>query len=135
MQNIGGFASKGLSSQFKTCIDSDQGILSAFSAFGTQLNIPEAIHQQMERYVCHLYGTKDVRGQSLSEIRWTLFAQKGKECRQLPPTKATFLPHTPRAYYASITWKRSTEPMPEMPPATDFCWEEVDGHLSPVPCT
>ena len=69
------------------------------------------------------------------ELRWMLFAQKSKECQQLPPTLGTLVPRASRAYFMVLVWKSLTEPCPLVPPAIDYFWEPVDGSLKPVFCT
>jgi len=133
--NTGSFATKGLKSQFRAFLASDDAILDAFSRFGNETFVPSDIHKQMERYTCLLYRPTNDRQESLKELRWTLFARSGKEGTQLPPTVGTLIPHTNRAYYNALLCKKSTVPCPLLPPPTDFSWAEHDGNLAPVFCT
>ena len=134
MDNTGSFAGKGVLSHFKTFMQADDEILKAFTAFGLTQELPTYILDQMERYLCLLYKTSDISENSVRELRWALFAQKGKECQQLPPTRGTLVSHTCRAYYMALVWKLSKTPCPKIPAPTDYCWESVEGQLKLVFC-
>lgn len=73
-----------------------------------------------------------VTSESVKELRWALFAQNGKEGRQLPFTLGTLKPHIRRASYMALVWNLSIKPNPSIPPATNFSLEQQDGHLVPV---
>lgn len=132
--NTGSFAGKGALSSVKAFMLADDEMLTAFAAFGQTNDMPDMIVAQMERYVCSLYKTGDVRASSLRELRWALFAQHGKEGQQLPPTMGTLIPHTHRAYYMALVWKTSQRPCPQLPPPTRYYWKTVDDRLKPVYC-
>jgi len=110
--NTGSFAGKGVLSHFKAFMQADDEILDAFTAFGQTQDIPSHIFDKMERYLCVLYGTGDLNERFVRELRWALFAQKGKEGQQLPATQGTLVPHTSRAYYMALVWKLSNTPSP-----------------------
>ena len=130
----GSFAGKGILSHFKAFMAADDEILDAFAKFGITQDIPDRVHNQMERFVCLLYKSGDVTPSSLRDLRWILFAQKGKEGAQLPPTQGSLIPHTARAYYMALVWKSSKIPCPQLPPPTDYHWELVEDKLKPVFC-
>jgi len=132
--NTGSFAGKGVLSNFKAFIKANDDILDAFAKFGVTPEIPEWIHNQMERYVCLLYKTSEISACSIPELRWILFAQKGKEGAHLPPTVGSLIPHTSRAYYMALIWKSSQKPCPQLPQSTSYCWESVGDKLKPVFC-
>jgi hypothetical protein len=133
--NTGSFSTKSLKSNFSAFLASDADILSAFSSFGTDLNVQPHIYKQMERYVCLLYRPSSSEVSSIKELRWYMFAKCGKEGRQLPPTLGTLKPHTNRAYYMTLLWKKSVTPCPALPACTEFSWESIDGCLRPTYCT
>lgn len=132
--NTGSFAGKGVLTHFKAFLQSDDDILDAFSTFGLVNDLPNGIIDQMERYLCLLYKTGGISECTLRELRWALFAQKGKEGQQLPPTLGTLIPHTYRAFYMARVWKLSQKPCPQIPSPTNYYWESVDGRLRPVCC-
>ena len=86
--NTRSFAGKGVLSHFKAFVQADDEILDAFTAFGQTQDIPSHIFDKMERYLCVLYRTGDLNECFVRELRWALFAQKGKG-QQLPPTRGT----------------------------------------------
>lgn len=132
--NTGSFAGKGLLSHFKAFMQTDDEVLKAFTAFGLTEEIPACIFDQMERYLCLLYKTSGIGENNVRELRWALFAQKGREGKQLPPTRGTLVPHTSRAYYMALVWKLSKAPCPEIPSPVDYGWKSEDGRLKPVFC-
>ena len=98
--NTGSFAGKGVVCHFKTFLQADDEMLDAFANFDLLSAIPPWIHRQMEKYVCLLYKICNISSDEVPELRWMLFAQKSKECQQLPPTLGTHVAHTSRA----ISW-------------------------------
>ena len=128
--NTGEFVSKALKSHFNAFLASDDDILHAFAAFGNDPHISDDIFRQMERYVCLLYKPATSKFESLTDLRWALFAKFGKEGKQLPPTKGTLVPHTRRAYYHALVLKKSILPCPNIPLVTDFSWiEKTDSYI------
>ena len=127
---------KGVLSHFNAFMQADEEFLKAFTAFGLTQELPTCIFDQMGRYLCLLYKTSDISENSVGELRWALFEQKGEEGQQLPPTRGTLAPHTSRAYYMALlwNWKLSKAPCPKIPSPTDYCWETVEGQLKPVFC-
>ena len=89
--NTGSFAGKGVASHFKAFLKADDEILRAFSKFGLAEEMPNGILDQMEQYLCLLYGTSNMNLCFVRELRWTLFAQKRKNGAQLPPTLGTLV--------------------------------------------
>lgn len=132
--NTGSFAGKGVLSHTKAFLQADDDILDAFAKFGLTQELPNWIYDQMERYICLLYKTGDISVSSVRELRWTLFAQQGKEGQQLPPTLGTLIPHTCRAHYMTLVWKSSNKPCTQFPSPTKYYWELKDDQLRPVYC-
>jgi len=58
--NTGSFAGNGVASRIKAFLEADDQILGAFSKFGLTEEIRNGILNQMERYLCLLYGTSDM---------------------------------------------------------------------------
>lgn len=46
----------------------------------------------------------------------------GKDANQLPPTKATLIPHVSRAYYQTLLQKQSINPELNIPDPTNYHW-------------
>ena len=116
--NTGSFAGKGTISNFKAFLQADDDILNAFAAFGLTSELPNWILDQMQWYLWLLYGSGVICECTVTELRWALFGQKGKEGQQLPPTLGTLIPHTFRAYYMALVWKSSRKPCPKLPSPT-----------------
>ena len=60
-------------------MQADDEVLKAFTAFGLTEEIPACIFDQMKRYLCLLYKTSGINENNVRELRWALFAQKGRE--------------------------------------------------------
>ena len=134
MDNTGSFAGKGALSHFKAFMQADDEILKAFTASGLTQEIPTCMFDEIERYLCLLYKTSDISTNIVGKLSWALFARKGNESQQLPPTRGMLVPHTSRAFYMALVWKLSKAPCSKIPSPTDYCWESVEGHLKPVFC-
>ena len=67
--NTGSFAGKGVASHFKAFMEADDQILGAFSKFGLTDEMPNGILDQMERYLCLLYGRSNKNLCSVRELR------------------------------------------------------------------
>ena len=132
--NTGSFATKGVATQFNSFMECDDDILDGFAVFGLTQKIPDLVFRQMERYVCLLYSQANIIPDNVKDLRWMLFAQRGKEGQQLPPTLGTLKPHVERAYFMALVWKSLSKPCPMIPPATDYSWDLIDGHLTPRFC-
>lgn len=126
----GGFAGKGIISHFEAFLAADNDILITFSQFGETRTISQFIIEQVERYVCYLYAktfTKNIRDKTkhsvrstmclcfsmiqkkITDLRYALVLQDGKEGEQLPPTLGTLIPHLKRAYYMALIWNGSIQ--------------------------
>ena len=133
--NTGAFFGKGVTQHFQLFLRCDNDILSAFSAFGTDLDVGSSVYEQMERYVSKLYipsGHRPTLSSSVAEVRWMLFSQKNRDCKNLPPTLGTLKPHVMRAYYMALIWKRSIVPIATMPIPLKYGWTKFHGELKPV---
>lgn len=64
--------------------------------------------------------------------RWFLFSQKHAEGEILPPTLGALRQHLYRAHYITMIWVTAHEPVPRLPPLTDFVWTLEDGRLVAV---
>ena len=71
---------------------------------------------------------------TIGDLRWALFAQKGKEGQQIP-TPRTLVSHTSRSFYMFLVWKLKRLPLayPHLRP-THVQLESVEGHLKLVFC-
>lgn len=132
--NTGSFATKGVKQQFSAFMAADNDILDEFAAYGSEEVLQDSLIRQMERFMCILYRKAGSISDSINDLRWTIFAQTGKEGRQLPPTKGTLIPHIHRAYYMALTWKMSVTPCPYLPLPTDYYWTKTEEGLKPVMC-
>lgn len=74
--NAGSFACKGVTTQFKAFMQCDGEILDAFAVFGMTQKILECIFRQMERYICMLYSTGNIKTNTVAELRWILLSMK-----------------------------------------------------------
>ena len=72
----------------------------------------------------------------LPALRWKLFSTKNKEAENLPPCRATLVPHIQRTNYLSQIHKSYHQTHPELPSLTESGWtkEKYGNVLCPVHC-
>ena len=133
--NTGLFAGKGVLSHFNAFMQADEEILKAFTAFGLTQELYQHVSLIKWGGIC-VYSTRPQTSVRivLENLGGHYLHKKGKEGQQLPPTRATLVPHTSRAYSMALLWKLSKAPCPKIPSPTDYCWETIEGQLKPVFC-
>lgn len=105
--------------------------MTAFQTLGSSLQLSDTILEDLEEFVCHLYGWKV---KNLNEARWKAFRSKvNKEHKVtdialLPPCRQVFHYHTERSNYISYVWKNSRNPIIDLPPIQEHGWFE-DGEI------
>ena len=88
--------------------------------------------QPLEQFVCQAYS-KDGPA-TLPEARWKLFKTNNLESENLPPTKATLLPHIQRTNLMCRLNKAYTTTHPAKSSLTENGWQDADGVIKPVHC-
>ena len=70
-----------------TLILKDQDYVETFSLLGKEIHLQEELVLQIKRFVCHMYGWKDIH--SLQEIWYKMYCQSGGKiaCEKLPPLR------------------------------------------------
>jgi hypothetical protein len=98
----------------------------AFSLLGEDWNVPSAVSDILEEFVCRLYGSK-INVNKVNECRYALFcAKKGQlESHHLPPCQNALKKHIARANYQTRIWKLSLQPHPDIPSPEGFGWKIV----------
>ena len=73
---------------------------------------------------------------TLPDLRWHLFKTKNLESENLPPTRATLLPHIQRTNYVCRIHKSYDTTHPILPALTESGWQldKKTGQLIPVYC-
>ena len=75
----------------------------------------------------HLYN-KTNTGSEVNMDRFELFARKGRDVNNIPPTKDALLQHARRAaYQAGHCWSQAVEPQIELPRPAGWGWVSTDG--------
>ena len=75
-----------------------------------QLDDVDAAMDQLEKFVVLLYN-KLCTTSYVNVVRFDLFARKGRDVNDIPPTKGAFLQHARRAtYQAGHCWGQPMEP-------------------------
>lgn len=103
--------------------------------FAKLTNEPDQLDTAMhviERYVVLLYDRTSPR-LKVNEARLDLFARKGRDITNIPPTQSALLFHTKRAVYqAGYCWG-SSEAMITLPKPEGWGWKEgIQGKWEPV---
>ena len=103
-------------------------IVKAFGSFGTlsteQCSLVNGeLHKDiraLEEFTCMPYS-KDGPLQ-IPALRWKLFNTENKEAENLPPCRATLVPHIQRCNYLSLLHKSYHQAHPQLPPLIDNGW-------------
>ena len=99
--DTGSFAGKRLLSQFKLFMQSDDDILIVLAAFGIKQEMYRWSNGAISMFTVMFFG---IIAKTIGDLRWALFAQKGKEGQQIP-TPRTLVSHTSRSFYMFLVWK------------------------------
>lgn len=65
------------------------------------------IFLEIEAFICQLFKSSF---KTLAEVRWYLHIVKRKQCKDLPPSKSSMIPHIQRAQYHCIQYHQSIVP-------------------------
>ena len=80
-----------------------------------QLGDVDAAMDTIDRFVVLLYD-KTNTGSEVNTVRFEIFARKGRDVNNIPPTKGALLQHARRAaYQAGHCWSQAIEPQIELP--------------------
>ena len=109
-------------------LPSHDSIVGAFSQLG--ILSPEhftfeggELHESilpLERFTCMGYCENGPF--TIPALRWKLWSGKNKESENLPPTRATIIPHIQRSDYMSRMHKAYDQAIPALPPVTESGW-------------
>ena len=106
----------------------DEKFLEAFTSLGDGWLLSDDTMAILECYVCKLYG---VRKSSVNLTRFEIFSKKHSvenkiiDLSLLPPCQTSLRLHTLRASFISAMWKRSMEPVVELPSVKDNGWDDL----------
>ena len=95
------------------------------------LDVEEDVITAARRYMMSPYDRSDFAG-TLDGLRAHLFGKLKGDLRSLPPTEDAFQLHLRRALHQLAVWKRAHQSDPNLPDATDFGRQLVDGKLVAV---
>lgn len=84
----------------------------------------------LEEFVCLLFAPK-INIKDVGELRWHLFRKNQAETEKLPPTKAALNQHILRAHYQAMVWLFADTANPNLPPPTNYGWNEEGGDYVP----
>lgn len=124
---VSSFFRKGKKVCWKIIKDS-QEFLDAFCNLGSADNLDENTRAVLEKYVCALYGEKQVStaDDARRKIFWRNFDkdQKVTDLSLLPPCKSSLFKHMQRANYVARMWRQSSRPIMEIDAPTSHGWKE-----------
>ena len=128
----GRFSGKGKLTCWQALSKCPVEVVSAFAALGTTEQLEADTESAIEAFVCQLYepGTTVV---DVGDLRWKLFTKKQLEAQRLPPTRGALHEAIARAHLQSMVWYQADIPHPQLPPATEYGWNEEGYRLVPVP--
>ena len=115
------------------------GLLGSLTAEECSLKKDGTLHETvrpLERFTSMGYD-RDAKGpHTLPELRWKLWSTKNKEAENLPPCRATLVPHIQRTDFVSIMHKSYHQTIPALSAMTDSGWknDEKTNILRPEYC-
>ena len=127
---VSSFFRKGKATCFNVMKENSE-FLEAFAALGECWSLSEDVANQLESFVCKLYGYRE---SNINNVRKKIFEKKCKkegkivDLANLPPCKSVLKLHTLRANYVAKVWKCSLENMVDYPDITLHGWNE-DGSV------
>lgn len=130
----GAFKGKSKISFWKKFLEFPPPTLEALSSLGKDEIIGDSIFEEIESFICAVYSSFKKNISGLSELRWWVFSQKQSLSDNMPPTLAALKPAIRRCHYQCMEWSRDTIAHPNLPPATDYGWQLVNGEFEPIMC-
>ena len=91
----------------------------------TTLELTTEIFNQLEEFVCFLYGAKT---KDINRVRWKIFDKKLQKEHKvtdlalLPPCNQVLLYHAKRANLIAYVWRNSAQPNITMPEINEHGW-------------
>jgi hypothetical protein len=107
-------------------------ILASFCTLGLHWHVDDSLFQNLEEYVCRLYGQQCKR---VNEARYKMFQnfvikkKKTIDLSLLPPCQTTLKGHVNRVNYVSKMWRLANITWVELPPIDQFGWN-LNGSVS-----
>ena len=100
-----------------------------FGELGMQHDLSENLFNEVQKYVCHLYGQADCI--DVNTARYNLFRLGKHSDELLPPTKDSLKKQVMRANYQAAVWRRSLEQLQDLPTPVGKGWKLTeDGTLA-----
>ena len=89
---------------------SSEKYIDLFSRDGMNEFVNEEMHEEIKRFLCHLYGKNSTS--CLNEFRYQIYRQRGGKipCGILLPCEDVLRLHSNRANYQARVWRSSLDP-------------------------
>lgn len=120
------FYGKGKNKTLST-LEKNPNFFSAFKSLGSTCTVPQELFQEIQKYVCILYG--QLCDDDVNTARYNLFNVGQYSESTIPCTKDVLLLHTSRASYQAHIWKCALQAIISPPSMDDFGWEIKDGQV------
>lgn len=124
--SVSAFKGKGKVKALRLMMESNCYIR-AFCELGKQWQIQKSLVQDLERFVCELYGWKDCS--DVNVARYNCFCFGRVDSLSMPPNSDSLRLHTWRANYQAGIYRRCLMPVVEVPDPTEHGWKAVDSVL------
>ena len=123
--SISSFAGKEKLSCYKT-LNTQDNFLTTFSALGSEFVVTNQLLDQIQVFVCALYGSKET---DVNAARYSTFCTTAPLEKSLPPNKDALNQHLRRANYQAGIWRQCLASMMTLPPPQDHGWLKEDDSL------
>ena len=118
---VSSFAGKGKTKPLKI-MKSQQKYVSTFKELGESWNLEKGLLQNLEEFVCAMYGD---HLKNVNDLRYKIYCSKlGKiSCEDLPPCKLALIEHYKRVNCQSKILRLALEQVPEVSSLIWYGWE------------
>ena len=111
------------------CAKAKEDYVQTFNSLGTEITPAADLTKQLHDFVCHLYGFE---GHSdINRVRFEMFKSGKFDEELLPPNEDSLDQHISRAHFQCYIWRRSTQPILNLPSFCDHGWKvDTEGNVS-----
>lgn len=124
---VSSFLRKGKVTCWKV-LEKNPALLEGFAQLGLERKPSDELLQNIEEFVCRLYGERKVRevNQARRNIFWRTLKKKTKviDLSLLPPCKLSLLHHLTRANYVAFAWRQASNPEMVIEPPQWHGWDD-----------
>ena len=126
--SVSAFSGKGKTKSL-TLLMKNTSYINVFKSLGITWSITDEYENQVEKFLCELYGKETT---DINALRYQLYCSKGGkvEPEGLPPCKSNLSLHIKRANYQTAIWRRAIVAQPNLPSPDGHGWIVCDKEIT-----